>query len=156
MVYVDLMGSCSLTYFFYVHVSLVYVFHNVFIVNEMNVSMHSVMCQTLFRQEELSKWDMAVVLSLEHGAVIDHEAWMLQLLDQHNFYHQEKRTLNFQGLFDIRTPFLMVSDILGCTCDSSRCCYLSTYPAWCLFSATPTGLFYLLVYFEVELTDSLW
>uniref|UniRef100_A0A0P4W551 Methyltransferase-like protein 4 n=1 Tax=Scylla olivacea TaxID=85551 RepID=A0A0P4W551_SCYOL len=51
--------------------------------------------------------DMAVVLSLEHGAIIDHEAWILQLLDQHNFYHHEKRTLNFQGLFDIRTPFLM-------------------------------------------------
>ncbi|XP_045130146.1 DNA N6-methyl methyltransferase-like isoform X2 [Portunus trituberculatus] len=50
---------------------------------------------------------MAVVLSLECGAVIDHEAWMLQLLDQHNFYHHQKRALNFQGLFDIRTPFLM-------------------------------------------------
>lgn len=50
---------------------------------------------------------MAVILSLEHAAIIDHEAWLLQLLDKHNFYQDQKRTTNFQGLFDIRTPFLM-------------------------------------------------
>ncbi|KAG0711008.1 Methyltransferase-like protein 4 [Chionoecetes opilio] len=50
---------------------------------------------------------MAVLVSQEGAAIIDHQAWLLQLLDKHKFYKHEKRPKKFQGLFDMRTPFLM-------------------------------------------------
>lgn len=62
------------------------------------------------RYKELSvgaEQDMAVILLQDQGAVIDHEAWLLRHYGRDKLGHDGKRTLNFQGLFDIRTPFLM-------------------------------------------------
>lgn len=68
----------------------------------------------LHRYKELSggaEQDMAVALLQDQGAIIDHEAWLLQHYGRDKLSHDEKRTLNFQDLFDIRTPFLMVREI---------------------------------------------
>lgn len=57
---------------------------------------------------------MSVILNTEQYAILDHEAWLLQLIklsgDDNSYKDIKESTkkLHFQELFDLRTPFLMV------------------------------------------------
>lgn len=57
---------------------------------------------------------MSVIFSTEQYAILDHEAWLLQVMrqnDDDNSYNDIKEgteKMHFQELFDLRTPFLMV------------------------------------------------